>query len=54
MKAPLLNMRIGISHINTLTMKPNQVGISLQNAYAYVLLFRALIFSGSPIVISVN
>ena len=31
-------IRIGISHINPLIMKPNKVGISLQNAYAYVLL----------------
>ena len=26
-----------MSHINPLIMKPNKVGISLQNAYAYVL-----------------
>ena len=29
-------MRIGISHINPLIMKPNKVGISPKNAYAYV------------------
>ena len=30
-------MRIGISHINPLIMKPHKVGISPENADAYVL-----------------
>ena len=33
---------MGISHINPLILKPNKVGISLQNAYAYVLLGPSL------------
>ena len=30
-------IRIGISHINPRIRKPNKLGISLSNAYAYVL-----------------
>ena len=30
-------IRIGVSHINPLSMQPNKVGISLIHAYAYVL-----------------
>ena len=39
--------RIGISHIKPLIMKPNKVGISPYNAYAYVLL-GFLIGIGDP------
>ena len=35
-------IRLGISHIDPLIMKPNKVGISLKNSYAYVL-FGSLI-----------
>ena len=36
---------MGISHINPLITKPNKVGISLQNAYAYVLFGSLMIFA---------
>ena len=41
-KKHISKTRIGISHINPLIMKPLKVGISPQNAYAYVL-FGSLI-----------